>query len=79
MFENRAAGEVDARNVVVVENFGPVGSSFYQVRKAVVNPDYLMTAITCLKGDGTDGAIDPRSRSPANDYTDSISSRRMTM
>jgi hypothetical protein len=70
---------MNAGNVVVVENFGSVGPSLHQVRKTVVNPDYLMTAITCLKGDGTDGAIDPRSRSPANDYTDSISGRRMTM
>jgi hypothetical protein len=46
--------------------------------KTIVNPNYLMTAITCLKGDGADGAIDSRSRSSANDYTDSISSRRNT-
>ena len=76
--ENRAAGEVNPGNVVVVENFGPVGSSFHQVRKAVVNPDDLMTTITCLKGDGTDGTIDPRGRPSANDYADSISHWRMT-
>jgi hypothetical protein len=46
--------------------------------KTVVNPNYLMTAITGLKGYGTDGAIDSRSRPAANDYTDSISSRRIT-
>jgi hypothetical protein len=28
--------------------------------KAIVNPDYLMTAITCLKSNGADGAIDSR-------------------
>jgi hypothetical protein len=69
---------VNAGNSVVVENFGPVGSSFHQMGKTVVNPDYLMTAITGLKSDGTDGAIDSRSGPTANDYTDSISSRRMT-
>ena len=58
--------------------FGPVGSPFHQVREAVVNPDYLMTAITGLKSDGTDGAIDSRRRPSANDYADAISSRRIT-
>jgi hypothetical protein len=46
--------------------------------KTVVNPDYLMTAIPGLKGYSTDGAIDSRSGPTANDYTDSISGRRMT-
>ena len=63
----------------MVKNFGPVGSPFHQVREAVVNPDYLMTAITGLKRDGTDGTIDSRSGSAANDYTDSISGGRITM
>jgi hypothetical protein len=69
---------VNAGNVVVIENFRPVGSSFHQMGKTVVNPNYLMTAITCLKGYGTDGAIDSRSGPTANDYTDSISGRRIT-
>ena len=37
-----------------------------------------MTAITCLERNGTDGAIDSRSRASANDYADAISIVQMT-
>src|SRR5262249_61773761 len=76
--ENRTAVEVNTGHVVVIEKFGVVDFSFHQVGKAIVDPHHLMTAITCLEGDGTDGAVDPRSRPSANDYPNTISERSIT-
>src|SRR5262249_52880358 len=72
------SGEVNTGHVVVIEKFGVVDFSFHQVGKAIVDPHHLMTAITCLEGDGTDGAVDPRSRPSANDYPNTISERSIT-
>jgi hypothetical protein len=69
---------VNTGHVVVIEKFGVVDFSFHQVGKAIVDPHHLMTAITCLEGDGTDGAVDPRSRPSANDYPNTISDRSIT-
>src|SRR5262245_17110440 len=76
--ENRTDGEVNTGSVGVIEQFGVDDLSFHQVAKAIVDPHHLMTAITCLEGDGTDGAVDPRSRPSANDYPNTISERSIT-
>src|SRR5215471_6418632 len=76
--ENRTAVEVNTGHVVVIEKFGVVGFSFHQVGKAIVDPHHLMTTITCLEGDGADGAVDPRSRPSANNYSNTISGRSIS-
>src|SRR5262249_23759562 len=76
--ENRTAVEVNTGHVVVIEKFGVVDFSFHQVGKAIVDPHHLMTAITCLDGDGTDGPADLRSLLFAIEYPNLISERIIT-
>src|SRR4030095_344090 len=65
--ENRAAFEMDTRDVVASECLHAVGLPFHQVSKAVIDADYLVTAIARLEGHGADGAIDAGGRTAADD------------
>src|SRR6266508_5740362 len=65
--ENRAAFEMYARDVVVIECLNAVGLPLHQVSKAVIDADYLVTAIARLEGYCADGAVDAGGRTAADD------------
>ncbi len=64
--QDRAALEVDARHVVVVEFSCMVGVALHQPLKAIVDADDFAGAGARFEGDRADDAVDAGSRSAAD-------------
>ena len=57
---------MNPRDILAFEDFDVIHPPRHQVRKALVDTNYLITAIARLESDGADGAVDPRRRAAAD-------------